>query len=199
MKKVSLKAALLLFATISIVSCKDDDEPSKAAPDNKFTIGDNVSKIATGYFIKDLSVGHDDNENAYYRNSLFFITEGITTTTVEGETEALGEGDLLELQINNAGQELQVGTYTWQSEENEQPFDLWSAQAHLGWKRADGDAGTEFNFQSGNVVVAKSGDVWTITFEGVAVGDANHDEILDAPVNVSGKFEGSLSLAQRDF
>jgi hypothetical protein len=196
MKLVSRNVALLLFATISIVSCKDDDEK---APDNKFAIGDNSYKIAKGVFLKDLSVGEDDNGNEYYRNELAFITDGINVIEVDGETEATGEGNLVSLLINNEGQELEVGTYTWQSEENEQPFDFWAGDVVVGWNSANEGSGTDYEFQSGTVTVAKSGDKYIITFEGVAIGDANHDEMPDAPVTVSGQFEGKLMAGQRDF
>jgi hypothetical protein len=198
MKLVSRNAAFLLFATIAIVSCKDD-EPSKPAPDNKFSIEDDNYTIKTGMFLKDMTVGLDANNNEYYRNSVIFTTDGVTTITVDGETQALGAGDIVELMLNNAGQALEAGTYTWQSEEHEQPFDFWSGQITLDWDATVQDSGIEYNFTSGTVTVAKSDDTYTITFEGVAVGDVNHDELPDEPVTVSGQFEGKLTEGQRDF
>jgi hypothetical protein len=194
MKLVTRNFALLLFVAVGLFSCKDDDKAP--APDNKFTIGDNSYKIKTGIFFKDVEPNSDDNGTDYYRNSISFLTDGISFTDVDGEEIATGEGDMVDLLINNEGRELKAGTYTWQSEENEQPFDLWSASVTLNW---NGAGETEYDFKSGTLVVAKSGDTFTITFEGIAVGDANHDEIPDSEVTVSGQFEGTLLEKDFDF
>src|SRR6187431_1979275 len=113
MKKMRLGFFLFGAAMIGLVSCKDDD--AKKTPETKFVMGENEVKIDKGYFIIDLSVGHDDSGDEYYRNELVF-TNGVTLTQGTENLIPSGTGIVISLLLNGDSQELKPGTYTWQSE-----------------------------------------------------------------------------------
>jgi hypothetical protein len=201
MNKVKLHFLFFVVFTIVLSSCKDDDD-SKNTPDNKFTFGTTEVKIEKGAFIYDVSPGQDTDGNDYYRNELFFAPSGVTITAAgEDDFDVTGEGTILTLLINNSGQELQVGTYTWQGEENEKPFDFWDGTVYVNWNT---NSEGRYRMTEGTVVVTKSGSTYTITAEGEAYpmtynGDWWETDLEASPVTVTLQFEGELSTFAQDF
>lgn len=186
---------LLLFASLILFSCKDDDGPGKTI-DNNFSLGERNFDITSAGFVIDSDPGTDGDGDEYYRNELFF-SEGISLGTGGGEPSPSGTGHYISLLINNEGQELEPGTYTWQSEENEQPFDLWAAYLTTDWHT---ETQTDYELVSGTLTVTKSGNIYTIDFEGVAYQEGEEGEQLpDTDEIVTVKFKGSLAQFERDF
>ena len=156
-------SAFAITLCVALSSCKSDDE--KKAPDNKFTLGLTSEKIIDGGFIMDESVAEDDDGNTYHRNAVVFVTEGgeLTNNPISGGVAFTKKGSYVELYLNNKGQTLETGTYPFQTEENEQPFDFWFGILVLKNNTEEEQA---YRFISGNVVVSKSGSTYTIKVEG---------------------------------
>ena len=124
------------------------------------------------------------------------VTEGITITSSNGVLNGSGSGNIVVLMINNKGRELQAGTYTWQSEENEKPFDLWA-----GYVTTDSEKATEKNFDllSGTLTITKVGTTYKATFEGIAIQeDDNEEHIAGTETTVSFQFEGAVLTGDLD-
>jgi hypothetical protein len=194
--KLVNRYALIVCAAVGLFSCNDDETPT--TPDNKFSLGATDYKITNGLFIKDVEPGMDNDGNEYYRNELTFTGDGITITEVDGEVTGSGQGSYATLLINNAGRELQTGTYTWQAEENEQPFDLWAGNITIDWQKG---TQTDYLMTSGTLTVSRTGTSYKATFEGVAYPeDMINGGIVSgsSPLNVKLQFEGSLLAFDAD-
>jgi hypothetical protein len=195
MKLVNRNLALLLLAGITLVSCNDDETPT--TPDNKFAVGADTYKITNGAFLKDIEPGTDGVGHEYYRNELFLAGEGITLATVDGKLTGTGDGSRILLLINNVGRDFQAGTYTWQSEANEQPFDLWAGYINIAGQN---QSEVDYDLESGTLTVTKSGSTYKATFEGVAhQEDENEVEVPNSDVTVTFQYEGSLLQADAEF
>ena len=197
MKKLfTLKFLLVALSLCILTACSDDE---KVATKGQFTLQDEATKIASGFFVYDTSPNTDGEENVYHRNQIIFYGKGLKVLQTGPEPEPVGEGNLLELYINNEGQTLETGTYTWQAEENEQPFDLWYGLLTLGVNSGDE---TDYRLQSGEMVVSKSGSAYKITFTGTAYlefeGEFKQNAGLPA-LTVTATFEGKLKRVGFDF
>lgn len=194
MKLAKYSYALLLFAAVGLFSCSDDDKPTS---NNKISIGESTSKITKGVFLKDVEPGHDDNNNEIYNNELAFLGEGVTVTTSNGEVVATAQGTIMSLLFRGEGRTLDAGTYTWQEEEHNQAFDLWAAYLSIDWNT---ETQIDYEFGSGTFVVTKSGNKYTVTFEGVAhLEDGDGEVVPGSELNVSIKYEGSFLEIDREF
>lgn len=193
MKLVARNFAVLTFLAVGLFSCKDDEGSPKA---NKLTIGEDSYGVTSGVFLKDVEPGTDNDGNEYFRNELLLGADGLTVSIDDGSVMFEGEGTIVDFMINNEGQELQAGTYTFQSEENEQPFDLWWGSIYVNWT---GDTSTEYEVESGSMVITKSGDKYKATFEGVAHQEDDFgNEVADTDVTVSFQYEGAFPAGDRD-
>ncbi len=180
-----------------LTACGDDDGGVKTK--GQFTLGEETTKISSGHFFYATSPNSDADDNDYYRNQVIFYGKGLKVEGTGDEAETVGEGDMLELYINNEGQELQTGTYTWQAEENEQPFDLWYGLLTQNVNTANE---VYYRLQEGVVVVSKSGSTYKITFTGAAYLETDDDAKVNAglpPIVVTAEFEGKLSRSGFDF
>lgn len=186
-----LQLAVILFA---FTACGDDEVKTKG----QFTVDDETTKIASGLFVYDTTPNSDAEENDYYRNQVIFFGKGLKITGSGDEYEVTGSGNMLELYVNNAGTQLETGTYTWQSEENEQPFDLWS-----GWLTLDVNSADETYYRmiGGTLTITKSGGIYKMSLEGTAYLYIESDkQAAGLPtVNVSVEFEGKLKRKGFDF
>src|SRR5690349_21702094 len=151
----------LLLAVVSLFSC---NEIENTVPDNNFSLGENTFKIIKGAFLKGMEPGTDTDGNEYYRNELILAGEGIMLTETDGHLVGTGQGSFVNLLINNKGRELEAGTYTWQSEENEQPFDLWAGYVTIDWQK---DSEIKYELGSGTLTIVKSGTTYKTSFEGI--------------------------------
>lgn len=196
MKKL-FNQKLILFASglLMLTACGDDDEVKTTG---QFVLGDETTRIAKGYFVYDTSPNSDAEDNEYYRNQLVFFGNGLKVEGSGENIDVVGEGNMLELYVNNEGQQLQPGLYIWQAEENEQPFDLW-----LGSLTQNVNTANEVSYQlvSGALTVSKSGSVYTITFTGAAYLEIQNprQEAGIAPIQVTAQFKGKLSRVGYDF
>lgn len=192
------KQKFLSFALVGLVlaSCGDDDNEAKTK--GQFTLADETTKIASGLFEFDTTPDTDIDDNTYHRNTLIFFGEGLRIEVTGDEYETIGEGNMLTLDINNNGQELEVGTYTWEPEENEQPFDLRGGLVTLNV-----NTGNELDYRmySGTVTVTKSGSIYKISFTGTAYAENQGvRQLAGLPlINVTAEFEGKLSRMGFDF
>jgi hypothetical protein len=193
MKKLFNQKLLVLALSLIVFSACDDDE--KIVTKGEFTVNDQTTKISSGLLVYDTSPQEDANENTYYRNQLIFLGKGLTIVGSDGEYDLSGDGSLLELLVNNEDQVLQAGEYTWQSEENEQPFDLWSGELTLHVNSGDEEV---YQLQSGTVTVTKSGSIHKITFSGTAYLQFSEGRGLP-PLEVTAEFEGKLKRLPFDF
>lgn len=194
MKKLFTQKLLLLVLSVFVLSaCGEDDE--KSGTKGEFTLGDETTTISSGLFAYDTSPQEDDNENVYHRNELIFLGKGLKVVSSGGEYELTGDGNMLDLLVNNSGEQLEVGTYTWQSEENEQPFDLWAGWLTLN---VNSDNEEEYELESGTLVVTKSGSTYKITFTGTAYLSFDGARGLP-PIVVTAEFEGTLKTFGFDF
>lgn len=188
------KLLLLAITLFALTACSDDEVKTKGS----ITLEDESTKIASGLFVYDTSPNTDAEDNDYYRNQIIFVGKGLKIETSGDEYEVTGSGNMLELYVNNAGTQLETGTYTWQSEENEQPFDLWS-----GWLTLDVNSEDETYYRliDGTVTVTKSGGIYKMSFEGTAYLYIESDkQAAGLPtVNVSAEFEGKLKRFGFDF
>lgn len=179
MKFMFKKLALIFFATVCLMSCNDDETTT---PDNKLILGETSYKIGIGAFIKDETPNTDDDGDNYHRNELVFLTDGLSITD---DVSLTGTGNIVDLMINNVGTELQAGTYTWEDEANEQPFDFWAGYITLNHGQENE---IEYVFTSGTLVITKSGTTYKATLEGTAI----HEDFVGEPIDVKIQFEGGV-------
>lgn len=184
MKFTFRNLALIFLVAVGLMACNDE----AASPDNKFIFGETTYKIGTGAFFKDITPNTDGDGDTYHRNELVFLTEGLTITE---DVSLAGSGSLVDLLINNTGTELQAGTYTWQSEANEQPFDFWAGYITLNYGL---ESEIEYVFTSGTLVITKSGNNYKATLEGTAI----HEDLGGETINVKIQFEGTLQEFTQD-
>ncbi len=199
MKKLfNLNLLLLVLSVFILSACGDDDDKVKTT--GEFTLSDETTKISSGIFVYDTSPNTDDDGDGYHRNQLIFLGTGLKITGSGNEAEIVGEGNMLELYINNEAEALQTGTYTWQAEGNEQPFDLWG-----GYLTTDVNTGNEVSYrlEAGTVVVTKSGSAFKITFTGAAYIDEDDEGDRQKfglpPFIVTAEFSGKLKQMAFDF
>ena len=184
------KLLLLAISLFAITACEDDD---KIKTTGHLSLDSEETKVASGWFLYDTSPNQDSEENDYYRNQLILVGKGLKVEKDGDDYDVDGNGDVLTLLINNEDQGLQVGTYTWQSEENEQPFDLWDGNYIQNMNTED-----EINYRlySGILTVSKSGSKYKINFEGLAYIEIETDGFKSAAglpaIPVSAEFEGKL-------
>ena len=190
------KLLMLAIGLFIATACGDDDEVKTKG---NISLDSEQSSIASGWFMYDTSPNHDIEENVYYRNQIIFFGKGLKFEKDGDEYETTGSGDVLELYINNEGQLPETGIYTWQGEENEQPFDLW-----YGLYTQNVNTGDEatYRLQSGTLTISKSGSTYKMSFEGTAYLEIGQDFKQSAglpPIAVTAEFEGKLKKAKFDF
>lgn len=184
---------MLAITLLAFTACSDDEIKTKG----QLMFSEIETAVASGWFVQDTSPNYDGNENEYFRNQLAFFGKGLKATKSSGGYAISGSGDMLELYINNAEQGLKTGTYTWQDEENEQPFDLWYG---LYTQNANTEDEATYRLTEGTLTVSKSGDAYKISFEGIAYFE--FDEVKQAglpPVDIALEFKGPLKKAKFDF
>lgn len=85
--------------------------------------------------------------------------------SIEG-TGIVGEGDVINLDVLSSTTDLEPGTYEYTgTEEGGVPFDLWDGSVYLDWNTQDE---SELTITGGTMKVSKSGDTYTIDFDGVS-------------------------------
>jgi hypothetical protein len=193
MKKLFNQKLLLIALSAFVLSACSDDERIRTK--GEFTLADGTTAIGSGIFAYNTNPQYDADENEYYRNQLIFLGKGLKIVSADGEYEITGEGNMLELFVNNEGQELEDGGYTWPVDENEQAFDLRGGLLTLN---VNTDEEEEYALYSGSVMVTKSGSVYKITFTGTAYFQFSGSRGLP-PLDVTAEFEGQLKTFGFDF
>lgn len=186
---------LFAFSTAVLSACSDDDEVKTKG---EITFSDQKTKITSGVFAHDTSPAEDDNGNVYHRNQLILFGTGLRLVeSGDDEYEISGTGHYLYLMLNGSDQELKTGTYTWQSEDNQQPFDLWAGEFIKNANTANEE---EYDLRSGTVTVTKSGDTFKISFSGTAILEIDGEVPPNTePITVTAQFEGKLTRVPFDF
>ncbi|RAW02356.1 hypothetical protein [Pseudochryseolinea flava] len=199
--KLKLTVLTAAMSLLALSSCKDDDK--KIAVDNKLTANTETIKLTDAAFIWDTKAGTDDDGNEYYRNELAFLSAGMQISANEdGSPKLTGNATIMTLLINNDIQELQPGTYTWQGEEHEQPFDLWDAYYY---KNYDLESEQRYGFSTAQLVVTKSGDSFTLVLSGTAYPSIRSEfgwdglDLEEDPIAVTLQYQGTLKNFKQDF
>lgn len=101
------------------------------------------------------------------------LSDGFTYTTQH--PTGTGKGDVIILEITSPTTDLEPGTYTYVgSDNNNKPFDFWNSLILLDYSTTTTNTGEAYEFLTGKIVVTKSGDTYTIDFDGtVALGGAS--------------------------
>ena len=197
-----LKFVFVIAMAYMGLACKENERRQLK---DTFSFNDENSVIQTASFVYDLEPGLDDEGNEYYRNQLMFTSDGvIVVPDGDGGADVQGSGTILALLINNDGQTLEPGLYTWQSEENEQPFDFWSGDLYVNWNKV---GEKPYAFTEGTVRVSKSKEIYRIIANGIAyprkwddnIGDWVDPDLSADPVDMHVEYEGLLTLYAVDF
>lgn len=185
MKRNFFSLLFLAAAGAVFTSCDDqitDEAAVTTTPTNYFSLSGSTQDTPTG--ILQYSTKAEKNTasgETYYRHEI-----GLLTTAFElgyDETEGLiiaGDGSSVWLDINSKSSSLEPGTYTFTGvEESSRAFDFSYGSADL--------QGGHYKFTSGKIVVAKTGNTYTIDFDGDVVAEGTTESKV-----VKGNFSGTL-------
>lgn len=177
MKRNIFNILLLAGAAVVFSSCKDDDDDKKTP--NVFKVGEVSTTITAGLFRYDTEIGGADDD--IYMHEIVLVGEGLSW---DSNGEAQGQGNGLSLGIISATTALEVGTYEFTgTDEVTDPFDFWTGDAFTDLFT---DSQQEYDFTEGTIVIAKSGDVYTIDVTGAAGETA-----------ITGHFSGKLTSIEK--
>jgi hypothetical protein len=178
--------ALLLAVAVVLASCGDDDE----APSSYYTLDGAKKTLASGVFFYDDSPGESKSGKDIYFHQVVLVSAGINVTG----TSATGTGDLVTLMLASGTTQLEIGTHSFVGSDTEsEPKDFVYGDIAVGFNASSGNSTAEYDFTSGTVTVAKSGDIYTIDFEGkVALENQTQTQ------TVSGHYSGTLTSILND-
>lgn len=159
MKRNVFNILLLAAAAVVFSSCKDDDDDKASS---SFTIDGVSTTLKGGALLYDGTPSESpvDGEDIY-RHSIGLFGEGVT---VEG-SELAGSGNVIDFDVVSSSTDLEPGTYTYKASEENAAFDLWDGAAHYDWNTQEE---SEWAVTGGTLKVSKSGDTYTLDFDGVS-------------------------------
>lgn len=178
--------ALLLAVAVVMASCGDDDE----GPSSYYTLDGSKKTLASGIFFYDDSPGESKSGKTIYYYQVTLVSAGIN---VNG-TSSSGTGDLVTLMLASETTQLEIGSHSFVGDDTEaEPQDFVYGDIAVGFNASTGNATSEYDFESGTVTVAKSGDIYTIDFEGEVVVENQTQKHT-----VSGHYSGTLTSILND-
>jgi hypothetical protein len=175
---------LIAFAMVGLsFSAYSDDDKKEEKPKNQFTVDGAATPITSAAFIYDEDASISDVDgNPYYRHELALLP---VTITIQG-TLAKGTGNMIDLMINGSTIELAPGTYVFTGEEeNAKALEVWAAYLEMNFNSTT-NTRDESLFTSGELVISKSGETYTIDFEGTAGGKAVIAHYVGVLTSISG-------------
>ncbi|MFT5926202.1 MAG: hypothetical protein ACI9WL_000947 [Rubritalea sp.] len=160
-------------------SCDNDDDAAAAVPVaivNEFTYEGTSYNLSQG-ILED----YGDNGNGSYDFDISLFSDDFTIDLVNDEITGRGEAVYLDLNSDNMA-DLSDGTYVFDI--NRDAFVISVAGIFLDYD-IQAQNGTAVQASSGEVILTKSGDEYTISFDlSTATGDA-----------IIGQYKGTLSRA----
>jgi hypothetical protein len=199
---------VLAVVAVLITSCKDDKEDG---PSNNFTVEGSKKGLSFGMLAVDVDAATNNETGAvYYRHEIVLAGDGFELDMSGGDPDLKGQGDGIALAIVSATQELEVGTFNFTgTEENPTPFDFWDGNVYINYNTTTDETDAVYIFTSGKITVAKSGDIYTIDFEGtVHQAETEIDpqygltinglDPSKSPVSIKGHFTGALPGYEQD-
>jgi hypothetical protein len=178
--------ALLLVVAVVLASCGDDDE----GPSSYYTLDGSKKTLASGVFFYDDSPGESNSGKEIYYHQVILVSAGIDMTG----TSATGTGDLVTLMLASGTTPLETGTHSFVGDDMEaEPKDFVYGDIAVGFNASSGNSTAKYDFTSGTVTVAKSGDIYTIDFEGKVVVENQTQEHT-----VTGHYSGPLTSILND-
>lgn len=162
MKRNVLNILLLAAAAVVFSSCKDDDDKAS----NEFKIDGASVSIKSAGLLYDPTPGESPKtgEDIYF-HFVTFLSEGLTLTDEGNGPFVSGEGDGLTFGLISSTTDLEPGKYEFTgTDDNAAPFDFFDGSGYYDLNTNDE---SEFDITGGTVTVSKSGDTYTIDFDGV--------------------------------
>lgn len=179
--------SLLLFAAagVAFTSCDDNiagETAIKSTQTNYFALSGSTQDTPTGILQYNTKAEKNTaSGESYYRHEI-----GLLTSEFEigyDETEGLiigGAGSSVWLDINSQTSSLEPGTYIFTGvDDSSRAFDFGYGAAEI--------EGKLYKFTSGKIVVAKTGNTYTIDFDGDVVAEGATESKA-----VKGNFSGAL-------
>ncbi len=178
--------ALLLAAAVVLASCGDDDD----GPSSYYTLDGSKKGLASGVFFYDDSPGESKSGKTIYYHQVTLVSGGIN---ING-SNSTGTGDLVSLMLASETKQLEIGSHSFVGDDSEaEPKDFVYGFIDVGFNASNGQSTSEYEFESGTVTVAKSGDTYTIDFEGQVILE---NETEKHPV--TGHYSGPLTSILND-
>jgi hypothetical protein len=149
---------LLCFIATILLSCSEDD----LDPYNRFAYNNKTYQIERAYLYLD-SKGWQTNGVVTYEHSLSFLN-GLTVS----DSELRGKGSLIRMILISSTPDLEPGEYVYmgtQPQWNAGVF--YDAAVYIDFN-AEALTGDIFSIHSGKVIISKSGNSYTIEFQGSA-------------------------------
>lgn len=178
--------ALLLAVAVVMASCGDDDE----GPSNYYVKdGSKKGLSSSAVWLYDENAGTSSAGADIYFHDITLFSSGIS---ING-TSATGKGDVITLMLSSGSTEIETGTHEFVGNDTDaEPNDFVAGYMDLDFDVST-QQGDEYEFESGKVTVAKSGDVYTVDFEGQATSSD-----LSKKVQVSGHYSGTFTKIPKD-
>lgn len=178
--------ALLLAVAVVLASCGDDDE----GPSSYYTMDGSKKTLASGVFFYDNTPGESKSGKDIYYHQVTLVSADINLVGASPS----GTGDLVTLMLASGTTGLEIGSHSFVGSDSEsEPKDFVYGDIAMGFNAATGDRTSEYDFESGTVTVAKSGDIYTIDFEGEVVLENQTQKHT-----VSGHYSGTLTSILND-
>jgi hypothetical protein len=192
----------LAVVALMITSCKDDKEEG---PASYFTLENEKNPLKLGALYVDPSSSTNSQTGAaYYRHDIVLAGDGFEVDLSNGDAEIKGQGNAMALSIVSASQELEAGTFNFTgTEENPTPFDFWDGTVYMNYNTETEAHDAVYQFTAGKITVTKSGDIYTVDFEGtihqaltqvhpeygLMIGDNDPTKV---PISISGHYKGLI-------
>lgn len=184
--KRKITNALLLVVAVVLASCGDDDE----GPSSYYTLDGSKKTMVSGVFFYDDSPGESKSGKDIYFHQVVLVSAGINVTG----TNPSGTGDLVTLMLASETTQLETGSHSFVGDDTEsEPKDFVYGDIAVGFNASSGNSTALYDFTSGTVTVAKSGDIYTIDFEGKVIGGNQTQEHT-----VTGHYSGTLTSILND-
>ncbi len=155
-----------LFIAAALISCgSDDDAAPVSVPVIEFGTGVGSANLGMDSFILDkgLSTDYGANGNGTFNIDLELFSGDININVAEQSLS--GTGNYLYFEMNSSGSNgLETGTYTI-NQGSPENLSITSAEYAIGMNFANFDSTNFVSIESGTVVLARSGNDYSLTFD----------------------------------
>jgi hypothetical protein len=147
---------IIVLGTFTTSCDNDDDAVAPAAIVNEFTYDGTTYSLSQG-----ILEYYGDNGNGSYDFDISLFSDGFTIDLVNGEFTGRGDGVYLDLNSDNMA-DLSDGTYIFDI--NRDAYVISAAGIYIDFD-AQSQTGTPITASSGEVILTKSGDEYTVNFD----------------------------------